>query len=731
MPAIARIALPRPVRQFFDYTIPPGMTLTPGQRVQVPFGHQTLTGLVMVLEDNGQRDYPLKPVTSVLEDWPALPEETIRVLLWAARYYQHPPGECVFSALPPALRRGAPVQRPQQHFWYPAADADPVRVPAQAKKQQQLLESLMTHPGQTARALKAAGFSRPQLNSLRDKGLALESTRAPAGHASLERATEHPLNPLSPAQQSILDALLADSDGFASHLLHGITGSGKTEIYLHYLATLIERSPKAAPQTLVLVPEINLTPQTLARFRRHFGARVAMWHSALNAGERLATWLRVRDGEPVVLIGTRSAVLLPFTALQTIIVDEEHDGAYKQNEGFRYSARDLAIYRARLNDCPIVLGSATPSLESLHNARSGRYHLHSLTERAGNARLPDMQLLDIRSRPLQGGLAPPLLDALKATLAAGEQALLFINRRGYAPVIMCYDCGTLHECPRCDARLTFHRRDNCLRCHHCGFQQAIPRACSSCKSDNLHPVGLGTERTETVLEQLFPDTPVLRIDRDTTSKRGQLDRMLGQVRDGAPCILVGTQMLAKGHDFPGVTLVGVLNADGGLFSSDFRGPEHLSQLLLQVSGRAGRGDRPGQVVIQTGQSDHPLLNTLIKGDYLSVADTLLQERKDADLPPASHMTALRVDAPTMEESLTLLDRLQQLATQADPDVTVMGPFPAVMARKANRHRANLLLQHPHRKPLHRLGNRLCLWLEQQKLPRHTRWFIDVDPLEIE
>ncbi|MDX1589588.1 MAG: primosomal protein N' [Oleiphilaceae bacterium] len=731
MPAIARVALPRPVRQFFDYSIPQTLPLTPGQRVRVPFGHQTLTGLVMEVLPEAQRDYPLKPVAAALEDWPALPGETIRLLLWAARYYQHPPGECVFSALPPALRRGAPVQRPQQPFWYPAQGADPVRVPARARKQQQLMEHLLRHPGQTASELKSAGFSRPQLNSLREKGLALESAQPPQGHASPERSTGQPLNPLSQAQQRIHQALLADSEGFACHLLHGITGSGKTEIYLHFLARMIESSPLEAPQCLVLVPEINLTPQTLARFRHHFGTRVAVWHSALNASERLATWLRVRDGEPVVLIGTRSAVLLPFTGLAAMIVDEEHDGSYKQNEGFRYSARDLAIYRARLNQCPVVLGSATPSLESLYNARNGRYHLHSLTERAGNARLPTMQLLDIRSRPLQGGLAAPLLEALKHTIAAGEQALLFINRRGYAPVIMCYDCGTLHDCPRCDARLTFHRRDNCLRCHHCGFQQAIPRACSQCKSDNLHPVGLGTERTETVLEQLFPDTPVLRIDRDTTSRRGQLDSLLERVRDGGPCILVGTQMLAKGHDFPGVTLVGVLNADGGLFSSDFRGPEHLSQLLLQVSGRAGRGERPGQVVIQTGQSEHPLLNTLIRGDYLSVADTLLQERRDADLPPASHMTALRVDAPTMEESLALLDRLQQLATDADPGVTVMGPFPAVMARKANRHRANLLLQHSERKPLHQLGNRLCLWLEQQKLPRHTRWYIDVDPVEIE
>jgi len=730
LPTIARIALPRPVRQFFDYLVPDSVTLQRGQRVQVPFGHQTLTGLVMALDTEAATDRPLKPITQALEPWPTLPPETIDLLLWAAHYYQHPAGECVFAALPPALRRGAPVERPQQTYWYPVAGSEPEQVPARAKRQRELLSALLQQPGQTARELRETGFNRSLLDGLAERELVTAGTEPP--QQSNKPAADIPLNPLSAAQAAIFNDLKAHSNGFATHLLHGITGSGKTEIYMHYLAALTaEREDGNPAQALVLVPEINLTPQTLARFRRHFGPRVAVWHSALTAGERLDTWLRVRNGEPVVLIGTRSAIMLPFTALSVLIVDEEHDSAYKQNEGFRYSARDLAIFRAHKNQCPVLLGSATPSLESLHNARSGRFYLHSLTERAGNARLPDMQLLDIRSRTLQGGLAPPLLQTLKKTLEGGGQALLFINRRGFAPVIMCYDCGTLMDCPRCDARLTYHRKDNCLRCHHCSYQQAAPKKCSHCGSDNLHPVGMGTERTESVLETLLPEYPVIRIDRDTTRKRGQLDDKLEQVRTGKPCILVGTQMLAKGHDFPGVTLVGVLNADGGLFSSDFRGPENLAQLLLQVGGRAGRGDQPGQVVIQTCQSDHPLLNTLCRGDYLAVADTLLAERVEAGLPPASHMTALRVDAPTMGESLAILDDLSARATQANPEVTVLGPFPAVIARKANRHRANLLLQHHERKPLHQLGNQLCRYLEQRKLPRNTRWFIDVDPLEIE
>ena len=731
MARIARTALPRPVRQLFDYRVPDGTEVMPGQRVRVPFGQQMLTGLITELDPADPAHQTLKPIREPLEAWPVLPHHTLELMMWAARHYQHPPGECLFSALPPALRKGACATLPGVEYWYPEAGADSHQLPRQAHRQRELLELLLEQPGQSRAALRQAGFGAEQLRALSERGLIGPSQQAPEQSPSASSACAEPA-PLNEAQAQVLHALDTSSTGYSPHLLFGVTGSGKTEVYIHYLLErLFGDQAQDSGQALVLVPEINLTPQTMARFERHFGERIAVWHSALNATERLQTWSRVRRGEPLILIGTRSAVLLPFPELRTIIVDEEHDGSYKQHEGFRYSARDLAIYRAWQSHCPIILGSATPSLESLHNARQGRFRLHELTQRAGRAGMPEMNLVDVRSRPLQGGLSSPLIEAVGRTIEAGEQALLFINRRGFSPVVMCFDCGTPIDCPQCDAKLTYHRHDNCLRCHHCSHQQAVPRGCPECASDNLNPVGQGTERTETVLAEHFPETPVIRIDRDTTRRKGQLDSMLEQIRTGRPCILVGTQMLAKGHDFPAVTLAGILDADGGLFSSDFRGPEQLAQLIIQVGGRAGRGDRAGQVLIQTCQSGHPLLQSICQGEYLGVAWKLLDERDQAGLPPTSFMTAFRVDAPSMEESLNLLDDLARRATAADPQATVLGPFPAIIARKANRYRAQLLLQHSQRPPLQRLSNRLCRHLEQNPPGRQIRWHIDVDPLSID
>ncbi|MDX1456736.1 MAG: primosomal protein N', partial [Marinobacter sp.] len=480
-------------------------------------------------------------------------------------------------------------------------------------------------------------------------------------------------------------------------------------------------------QALVLVPEINLTPQTVARFRRYFGDRIAVWHSALNDSERLDTWLRVRNGEPVILIGTRSSVLLPFTALKTIIVDEEHDSSYKQGEGFRYSARDLAVYRGHLNRCPVILGSATPSLESYYNTRAGKYHLIKLEQRAGSSRPPSVRLLDVRSRPLEGGISRPAMNAIQQCLTSGQQALVFVNRRGFAPVMMCFDCGHLMECPRCDTRLTYHRRDRAMRCHHCDFQTAAQDHCPKCQSDAFKPIGQGTERTEAVLAEHFPESPVVRVDRDSTQRKGSIQSILKKVNSGAPCILVGTQMLAKGHDFPNVTLVVVVNADGGLFSVDFRAPEQLVQTLLQVSGRAGRGEVPGQVLIQTCHSDHPLLTSLCDGHYLPLADQLLGEREAGQLPPFRAMAILRAEAPTMEASLAFLD--QARAFTATAPVQIWGPLPAVIARRADRHRAQLVMISDQRKQLGLVVSQLIQNLEELRLPTGLRWQIDVDPLE--
>ncbi|MCK0165048.1 primosomal protein N' [Marinobacter sp. S6332] len=722
MPSTARIALNRPLRRLFDYIVPEGITLTPGQRVKIPFGRQQAVGLVVETDATPPEGITLKPVQSVLEEWPALPSETFQLLSWASDYYQHPLGECLFTALPPALRRGRPALEKSEDRWQACGNG--AILPATAYKQKSLWDWVSQHDqGVKGSEIVKAGFTRTQLKALNDKDLLKPVTTSGISSQSQLYKEEVTAPTLSPAQTEAACQLPSPDDGFNASLLYGITGSGKTEIYLHYL----KQNLTADGQALVLVPEINLTPQTVARFKRYFGERILVWHSALNDSERLSVWLKIRNGEPIILIGTRSAVLLPFKALKTLIVDEEHDSSYKQGEGFRYSGRDVAVYRARLNQCPIILGSATPSLESYHNALNGKYRLIRLEERAGAALPPSISLLDIRSRPLEGGLSRPALQALQQTLDKGNQALVFVNRRGFAPVMMCFDCGHMVECPRCDTRLTYHRRDRAMRCHHCDYQTAATETCPKCKSETFKPVGQGTEQTEDILAANFPTTPIVRVDRDSTQRKGSIQTILQQVNTGEPCILVGTQMLAKGHDFPNVTLVIAINADGGLFSVDFRAPEQLIQTLLQVSGRAGRGTKAGNVVVQTCHSDHPLLRALCNGHYLSMADQLLAERESGLLPPFRAMAIFRAEADTMEQSLQILDSIKRLVNA--PGIEVWGPLPALIARRADRHRAQLVLNTDNRKRLNSLLSRICQTLEQQRPPKGAKWMIDVDPQE--
>lgn len=719
MPKTVRIALNRPLRRLFDYTVPEGLALTRGQRVQIPFGRQQLTGLVVETDSPPPEGIPLKPVTGALESWPALPPETVDLLTWASTYYQHPLGECLFTALPPALRKGRSAEVAEERFWTSAQSGEPL--PANAHRQRALLDWLSDQPAPVSeRAIRDSGFTLNQIKALADKGRI--SHAVPAAKHAIEPSPVAPPR-LTPVQQHAAEQLQQVRTGFDACLLYGITGSGKTELYLHYLKHQLASSDQA----LVLVPEINLTPQTVARFRHYFGDRVVVWHSALNDGDRLATWLKVRNGDPIVLIGTRSAVLLPFARLKTIIVDEEHDTSYKQGEGFRYSGRDLAVYRAHLNECPVILGSATPSLESYNNALLGKYRLVKLEQRAKKASPPTLKLLDIRSRPLEGGLSRPALQAIRETLDRGEQALVFVNRRGFAPIMMCFDCGHIVECPRCDTRLTYHRRDRAMRCHHCDYQTAATSHCPQCQSESFKPVGQGTERTEDVLTQSLPDSPIVRVDRDSTQRKGSIQSILDRVNSGAPCVLVGTQMLAKGHDFPKVTLVVVVNADGGLFSVDFRAPEQLIQTLLQVSGRAGRAERPGTVLIQTCHSDHPLLKSLCNDHYLKIADQLLAEREANRFPPFRHMAIFRAEADTMQASLELLDSIKPLAQR--PGIETWGPLPAMIARRADRHRAQLILLSEHRGRLNTTLSAICQALDQRKLSARLRWMIDVDPQE--
>ena len=737
MPApIIQVALPSPLRRLFDYRAPAGVgtqQLAVGARVRVPFGNRQLVGLIAgVVEQSSVPAGKLKQALELLDHAALLPDSLWQLCCWTASYYQHSLGDTLSSALPVLLRQGELAIARQEMLWQLLPGTYPEH-PAisRAPKQKQAVQTLALHPHGLSHALLGQwGLARDALEALERKGLVQRITQSQHHvHEPLPLLREPKLQP-NPEQQAALDRLLV-AEGFHSWLLEGVTGSGKTEIYLQAIEHCLQRQRQA----LVLIPEIGLTPQTMERFRRRFNVPVVILHSGLNDRERLDAWIAARDGEAGIVIGTRSAIFTPLARPGLIIIDEEHDLSYKQQDGLRYNARDLAVYRAHLEQVSIILGSATPSFESIHNVQRGRYQHLRLTQRAGNAQPPTFQCLDIRSRPLEGGMSRPLIALIGEHLQRGNQVLVFINRRGFAPTLMCHDCGWMAECSRCDARMTLHQSPPQLNCHHCGSQRPVPRSCPSCQGDQLRPIGAGTERTEEHLLACFPDYPVLRIDRDTMARKQAMKQMLERIHSGEPCLLVGTQMLAKGHHFPDVTLVAILDADGGLFSADFRGPERMAQQAIQVAGRAGRADKPGQVIIQTHMAEHPLMQDLIDQDYARFAARELAARQSAGLPPFSFSALLRAEANATEQTNLFLDRAVELAEQllaSHPiqSVELLGPVPSPMERRAGRYRAQLLLLAEQRSALHQLLHMLLLALEQEPLARRVRWSIDVDPMDM-
>lgn len=557
-----------------------------------------------------------------------------------------------------------------------------------------------------------------------DKGLASFQILDGLGRAEAD-APPGPVYTLNASQQNAFDAVLASMETYRTFLLEGVTGSGKTEVYLR----LVDVALRLGRQALVLVPEINLTPQLEARFRSRFAAPLVVFHSGLGEQERCRAWLSMQRGDASILLGTRSAVFTPLAKPGIFILDEEHDISYKQQEGFRFNARDVAVMRARQMQIPLVMGSATPSLESLHNVRLGRYERLRLPERTGLAVPPLLRLVDIRNQRLVGGLSPSLLAQIGHTLGRGEQVLLFVNRRGFAPTLICHACGWVAECPNCDARMVVHAADRLLRCHHCGWEQAPLRDCPHCHTADLRPLGLGTERVEQALEKQFPNARTLRIDRDSTRRKGSLEKMLDEIHAGKVDILLGTQMLAKGHHFPRVTLAGLLDVDGGLFSLDFRASERTAQLIVQVAGRAGREERPGLVLLQTRQPDHPLLLKLVRQGYSAFADAALEERREAELPPYSYQALWRAEAVAPEAASRFLARLGALSG-AGGEVLVLGPVPAPLFRQAKRFRYQLLLQCNTRKPLREVVEHLICCIPQLPEARGVRWSVDVDPADL-
>ncbi len=743
---IVQVAVPAPLRRKFDYLLPEGInpeSIQTGMRVLVPFGKTQKIALVLGLSQHTEIEYlRLKPILRVLDKMPVLPADIVTLLNWVASYYHHPVGEVYQTALPVHYRSKEDITTQKPVLWRLTRKGRAANWASlkRAVRQRSLLELLKRYPqglsrediasqqqGQWPQALKNLQHKQWVESIVNEEDASLVK---PSSGIIKNRALK-----LNSEQLKAVDHLLQHTTHYHAALLDGITGSGKTEVYLAFIEVLL----KEAKQVLVLVPEIGLTPQLISRFEHRFQVSVETLHSAMNNSRRLQVWQKAASGEVSILIGTRSAVFTPMPSLGAIIIDEEHDMSFKQQDGIRYSARDVALMRAHQQDIPIVLGSATPSMESLYLCQAGQQHRKMshqiLRQRAGQAEPPQIHLIDIRGQSLLHGLSKTLIDLMRQHLEKHNQVLLFQNRRGYAPVLLCNQCGWISHCHRCDAKMTYHHLHHRLRCHHCQSEQRIPVACPSCGNQELSCLGAGTERIEKTVHELFPNIEVIRIDRDTTRRKNSLQSLLDKVKNGRQQILIGTQMLAKGHHFPNVTLVALLDIDQGLYSIDFRSQERLAQMITQVAGRAGRESKKGQVILQTAHPDDEMLNLLLCGEYSGFAKQVLTERRELRLPPYSFQALIRVEAHKVSDYQQFLDYCyeslaQQKQQLKDTRCQLLGPVPAPMERKAGKFRGQLLIQCELRKRLHRLVAHLIQDVELNKKSQRLRWSIDIDPQDL-
>ncbi len=724
-PTILRVAINVPLAREFDYLLPPDTPVPEaGSRVRVPFGRRQEAGLVLGhASESNFGPGALKRAAAAIDTKPLLGADDLWLIRFTSDYYHHPIGEVVAAALPALLRQGKPLEASLEQVALTGDDIDLEALARRAPKQAELICALANGVRPADALTSELPNWRRAAKPLIDKGIV--SIR----HATADDAPDIPaVTPGPPlnADQAAAVERIETADGFEAFVLDGVTGSGKTEVYLK----LIEATLARGQQVLVLVPEIGLTPQLVSRFEKRLGFRPAALHSSLTDSERLVAWRRARNGAARLLVGTRSAVFTPMPELGLVIVDEEHDHSLKQQEGLRYSARDLAIVRAKRAGVPVVLGSATPTLEVLKHASDGSYAHLVLPKRAGGALPPTLRLVDMLRHPARDGISEPLHDAIRAHLDDGGQALIFLNRRGFAPTLICSNCAYIAECRRCDSRMTMHASRNELLCHHCGATQHIYTECPEC-TGTMRPLGEGTERLEESLAEEFPEHRIVRIDSDSMQKKGAMDKALAEAASGEADILVGTQMLSKGHHFPRLTLVGIVNADQGLFGSDFRSDERLAQSVIQVAGRAGREEKPGTVLIQTSFPEHPFWARLFEGGYAGVAAEALAEREASGWPPYSRLALLRASAHKHDDAMRCLDIARDAALAAgDGQLRVLGPVDAPLRRKAGRYRVQLLLESVDRRTLHRALGLVRRALEEDRTARRARWSIDVDPVQL-
>ena len=729
---LVEVLIPIPLMEKFSYLPPKNNSslLKQGSRVLVPFGKRTLVGVVWSFSErdkSSKRKY--KYIKEILDEVPLLDSNSINLAEWSSRYYHYPLGEIISYFFPPSLRKGKEAKFRESKYLELTSKGSFLEEETltRAPSQQKLISILKDKKEMTLKSAQAFGISNAAVNGLIEKGFVNRFSRELSPYKKLENKQLSSPKQLNPEQNKAVNAIKKAKDKNITFLLDGITGSGKTEVYLQAIQEVVNEGKQA----LILIPEIGLAPQAEERFREYFGDRVMSFHSAKNEREKVDAWLGASRGLVDIIIGTRSSVFLPMKNLGIIVVDEEHDLSFKQMEKFRYSARDMALYRAKLEKIPVVLASATPSLETLKNVKEEKHKVLKLNKRATGATLPTYHAVDLKGKELHEGLSKELLEATQTELDKGNQVLIFLNRRGYAPSMICKACGWISNCDRCDALMTVHKNPLKLHCHHCEAQKPYPSKCPSCGSDDFLTYGFGTERVEEFLRGYFPDTKTLRIDSDSTRKKESLNEYFDEIKKGEPIILLGTQLLAKGHHFPNVTLVGIIDADSGLFSADFRGSERVAQLMTQVAGRAGRDKKPGRVILQSYCLDHPQIEEIITGSYEKFAKKLLEERKSYKIPPFSFQAKIFAESPKSLVSRDFILKLlnqSKIEKQISSNVRIVGPLPSIMEKKSGVYRWELSIFSSSRSNLHKFLDVMQSRLYEPKLSKKVRWSIDVDPL---